>query len=43
MGRGSLMLGQLSISFCDTCNEFGMVSVVDDTLMVQPCDCVEGE
>ena len=43
MGRGSLMLGQLSINFCDTCDEFGMVSVVDGKLMVQPCDCVEGE
>ena len=41
------MLGQLSISFCDICNEFGMVSVVDGKLMIQYCDCevetVEGE
>jgi hypothetical protein len=41
------MLGQLSISFCDTCNEFGMVSVVDGKLMIQYCDCevetLEGE
>jgi hypothetical protein len=44
---GKVMLGQLSISFCDTCNEFGMVSVVDGKLMIQYCDCevetVEGE
>jgi hypothetical protein len=41
------LLGQLSISFCDVCNEFGMVSVVNGKLMVQYCDCevetVEGE
>jgi hypothetical protein len=44
---GKVMLGQLSISFCDVCNEFGMVSVVDGKLMIQYCDCevetVEGE
>ena len=44
---GKVMLGQLSIHFCDTCNEFGMVSVVNGRLMVQYCDCevetVEGE
>jgi hypothetical protein len=47
MGKGKVMLGQLSISFCDVCNEFGMVSVVDGKLMVQYCDCkvetLEGE
>jgi hypothetical protein len=41
------MIGQLSINFCDTCNEFGMVSVVNGKLNVQYCDCevetVEGE
>jgi hypothetical protein len=44
---GKVMLGQLSISFCDTCNEFGMVSVVNGKLNVQYCDCevetLEGE
>jgi hypothetical protein len=47
MGKGKVMLGQLSINFCDTCNEFGMVSVVDGKLMIQYCDCevetLEGE
>ena len=43
MGKGKVMLGQLSINFCDVCNEFGMVSVVDGKMMFQPCDCVEGE
>jgi hypothetical protein len=41
------MLGQLSISFCETCCEFGMVSVVDGKVNVQFCDCpgeaLEGE
>jgi len=41
------MLGQLSIHFCEVCNEFGMVSVVNGKLMVQYCDCevetLEGE
>mgnify|MGYP006999137851 CR=1 FL=1 len=40
---GYWLLGQLSINFCDTCDEFGVVSVVDGKLMIQPCDCVEGE
>jgi hypothetical protein len=41
------MLGQISISFCDVCNDFGMVSVVNGKLIVQDCNCetetVEGE
>jgi hypothetical protein len=37
------MIGELSIHFCEVCNEFGMVSVVNGKLMVQQCDCVEGE
>jgi len=41
------MLGQLSINFCDVCNEFGMVSVVDGKVNVEFCDCpgeaLEGE
>jgi hypothetical protein len=41
------MIGQLSVNFCEDCNEFGLVSVVNGKLNVQYCDCevetVEGE
>jgi hypothetical protein len=44
---GKVMLGQISVHFCEVCCEFGMVSVVDGKLMIQYCDCevetVEGE
>jgi hypothetical protein len=44
---GKVMLGQISVHFCEVCCEFGVVSVVDGKLMVQYCDCevetVEGE
>lgn len=43
MGRGVLMEGNFSIHFCDNCDEFGLVSVVNGKLMVQQCDCVKGE
>jgi hypothetical protein len=35
------MKGSFSIHFCDDCQEFGMVSVVNDKLMVQQCECVK--
>lgn len=44
---GKVMLGQISVHFCEVCCEFGMVSVVNGKLDVQFCDCpgeaLEGE
>ena len=44
---GKVMLGQISVHFCETCCEFAMVSVVNGKVMVQNCDCevetLEGE
>jgi hypothetical protein len=39
--KGTPMQGTFSINFCDTCDEFGLVSEVNGKLMVQPCDCVK--
>ena len=35
------MQGSFSISFCDDCCEFGVVSVVNGKMTVQQCDCVK--
>lgn len=37
------MQGTFSINFCETCNDFGLVSVVNGKLMVQSCECVKGD
>jgi hypothetical protein len=41
------MIDQISLHFCETCFEFGMVSLVDGKIKVEYCDCevetVEGE
>jgi hypothetical protein len=35
------MQGTFSINFCDECNEFGVVSVVNGKMTVHGCDCIE--